>query len=276
MSDTDQIEVQSAAPESPVQKPKMKLWKKILLGVLIALVLIIFLLVLFLDILVEKAVPKVAGMALGTEMKIADFNSSLSGKVELKGLSIANPEGFSEDPAFELEKVYISLDVASLFGNEIVINEILVTGMTVNVEFDLLGGRTNLGTLQENLERNLPAPAPREEEPETEKSEDDESEPKKVIIDKLTIENNQIIVANVPIILAPIRMTEVGRGQSLSETVNDVFGAVVKATLETVGSATGAVTKGLKDLSGSVSDTLSEGGKSLQETTGKILDIFSK
>ena len=92
----------------------------------------------------------------------------------------------------------------------------------------------------------------------------------------IKVENNQIIVANVPIILAPIRMTEVGRGQSLSETVNDVFGAVVKATLETVGSATGAVTKGLKDLSGSVSDTLSEGGKSLQETTGKILDIFSK
>lgn len=276
MSDTNQIENQSAAPETQLKKPKMKLWKKILLGVLIALVLIIILLILLLDILVEKAVPKVAGMALGTEMKIADFNSSLSGKVELKGLSIANPEGFSDNPAFELETVYISLDTASLFGNEIVINEILVSGMTVNVEFDLLGGRTNLGTLQENLERNLPAPAPAEEESEPEKAQEDESEPKKVIIDKLTIENNQIILANVPIILAPIRMTEIGRGQSLSETVNDVFGAVVKATLETAGSAAGAVTKGLQDLSSGVTDTLSESGKALQETTGKILDIFTK
>ena len=248
-----------------------KRWKKVLSAVGLAVLLILAALFLFRDLFIPHVVPQVGSTVLGTKMEIENFSSSLlMGKVELRGLSIANPDGFSDDPAFFLDHVYISVFLPSLLTDEIVINEILISGMNVNVEFGLTG--TNLGKIQDNLKNNLPEPAekadqPKKADPDDRADSDAESAGKELIIDKLTIENNQITVANVPLLLAPIRMTEVGRGQSLNETVNDIFGAIVKATMETIQQSSEVTGKAIKDMG----QSLSGHGETLKD---KVLDLF--
>ena len=272
MSETQNVDnAASAATTSAKSAKPVKRWKKVLASIGLALLLIVAALFLFRDLFITYIVPQVGSAALGTKMEIENFSSSLlMGKVELRGLAIANPEGFSDEPAFFLDRVYISISLPSLLTDEIVINEIVVSGMNVNVEFSLTG--TNLGKIQENLKNNLPEPAEKSDRPEDDDADDQEEDGagKKLIIDQLTIENNQITFANVPLLLAPIRMTEVGRGKSLNETVNDVFGAIVKATLDTAKQSSAVTGKALQDMGKS----LSGHGETLKDAADKLLDVF--
>lgn len=83
------------------------------------------------------------------QLKNAKF-SLFSGNGELKGLTISNPLGFSENNAILMDKVNFNIDTTSLFSNNIVINYVKVD--TINVMYEVLENSSNIATILKNIE----------------------------------------------------------------------------------------------------------------------------
>ena len=254
--------------------------RKVVLWVLGVLVAVIALLLIFRDFYIPAVVSKAGTYALGTKVELKKFSSSLTGKIDIQGLSVANPEGYNNPNAFVLERVFVDISIPSLFSNEIIVHEILVTGMQVDLEAKL--NRTNLTDLQKNIESKLPAKSDKPAEKQ-EVSETDSAKPQKsVVIEKLDINNNYISFSNATlhlttkIPLVPISLKDIGRGQSIAETVNEILIRVLTSVFDACSSVGGALSNSLKDAGSALSDSAGKLGKGLSDAAGKLGDDLSK
>lgn len=138
--------------------------KKILIGLgilIVAVGLLVLLLVGHLDKIVKVAVERVGTNTLGTQVTLAGVDISLrSATGGLNGLTVANPEGFSEAHAFRLDQVSLDLDLTTVRSEEIVVESVVIDG--AHVVFEEKGGRINLQELLNNVDA-APAEGPAEE-----------------------------------------------------------------------------------------------------------------
>ncbi|GAA5316611.1 MAG: hypothetical protein AseanaTS_18150 [Candidatus Pelagadaptatus aseana] len=74
-----------------------------------------------------------------------------NGRGELKGLTVANPQGFSNANAFELGNIALQVDPGSLTEEVIVIDEITISGARLLAEMKGMG-QTNLQALLDNVQ----------------------------------------------------------------------------------------------------------------------------
>lgn len=128
---------------------------KILLGLVVAAIAIVAIVVVIglqnIDQLVKRGVEKVGPQVVGTAVHLEDVKISLTeGRGELFGLTIANPKGFSKANAFSLGEIALDIDTASLTGDVIVINEILISKAHLLAEQKGLT-ENNLQTLMDNV-----------------------------------------------------------------------------------------------------------------------------
>ena len=269
---------ETASAENCTKKCCCKKVKKVLLVIGAVLAVLIALTVIFRDLFIPFAVTNVGSFALGTEVKLKKFSSSLSGKVDIQGLTVANPAGYHNPYAFSLEQVYVDLSIPSLLTNEIVINEVLVTGMQIDLEAKL--NRTNLGELQKNVERLLPAKSGSSSAKESSSS--DSKAQKQLVIGKININNNVISFSNsalhftAKIPLVPISMTDVGKGQPIGETINDIFGKILTSVFDACSGAGAAIGDSLKDAGAVIGDSAKGLGKGISDAAGKLFKTFSK
>lgn len=257
----------------------------------IGLIAVIFaILLLFRDMYIPSLVSKAGTFVLGTKVELKKFSSSLSGKVDIQGLSIANPEGYTNAKAFVLDHVYVNVSMASLFTDDIVVKEILVTGMQVDLEAKL--NKTNLGELQDNVKRLVPVQTAEVSGNQNVSDESEDAAQKSVVIEKLNINNNSISFSNsmfhmttrVP--LVPINMENVGQGQTAAETFNEIFLKILTSVFDactSVGGALGDSVKGAgaaltdsaaaigKGVGTGLSDAAKGLGKGLSDSTEKLL-----
>ena len=145
----------------------MKL-RKIALGagvvVVVVLAAAVYFLLTSLDAIVERAIERYGSEITGTAVRVASVDISLSsGRGTVRGLSIANPEGFSSDPAFRLEEITLQIDVGSVTSSPIVVDEISIGAPTVLFEVNE-SGAANVDVIRRNAESGEPA-AGEEEEP---------------------------------------------------------------------------------------------------------------
>jgi hypothetical protein len=129
----------------------MKILVRILIG-LVALLLVLGLAAFFfLDSIVRGAVEKGGAHATGTQVTLdkADF-ALTSGKLDLGGLAIQNPEGFKQEPCFSAKTIHAAWQNGTIFSDELVIDEIALDGLTVNLE--RAGGRTNFGKILQHIQ----------------------------------------------------------------------------------------------------------------------------
>ena len=82
------------------------------------------LLFLFRDRIVEIAICRAGSVFTGTEVKLQEFSSDLSGQIRLKGFSVGNPQGYSTGNAIELNELFINVDLPSLFQKQKIIRQI--------------------------------------------------------------------------------------------------------------------------------------------------------
>ena len=249
---------------------KIALW---IAGIIIVIAAI---LLLFRDMYIPFVVSKAGTFALGTKVELKKFSSSLTGKVDIQGLSVANPEGYNNPNAFKLEHVYVDVSVLSLLSNEIVVREILVTGMQVDLEAKL--NRTNLGELKANVDRLVPQKSSADAESDT--ADTKEKSAKSVVIEKLNINNNFISLSNSMISmtsripLVPISMENVGKGQSVAETFNEIFIKILTSVFDACAGVGGALGDSVKNAGSALSDSASSIGKGLVDASGKIFKGF--
>ncbi len=117
-------------------------------GVLIAVVAVAaFVLLGQFGRLIEKALETHGPPVTGTSVALGSASVSVfSGEGELSGLRIGNPEGFSDDTAFDLGRIRIAVDPKSLTGDVIRIKTLVVDGPRLLAEFNAQG-RNNLNTI---------------------------------------------------------------------------------------------------------------------------------
>ena len=131
---------------------------KIIVGLLIAVIAVVAIVVVIglqnINKIVKTAVETVGPDVTKTEVRLAEVDIQLmQGRGELRGLTVANPQGFSRANAFSLGEIALQIDPASLTGDVIVINEIVITGAQLLAEHKNIKD-TNLQALFDNVSGN--------------------------------------------------------------------------------------------------------------------------
>ena len=215
--------------------------------------------------------PKVAG----TEVSVDGFNLNLfTGKAELTGLLVGNPEGYKTENAIKLKNVLIDFKTTSLLSDTIVINKILVDAPKITLEQNITGG-SNLKTIGENAaggkekaaEKKAKAKEKKAEEKAKEKAdakEGKEAKPgKKIVIEQFLLTDGKIKVsvagmqgfgATIP--LPTLEIKEIGKekgGASLTEVIQKILSSIINATTSAVTGAGGFAADKVKDVGGLLS-----------------------
>jgi uncharacterized protein involved in outer membrane biogenesis len=243
------------------------------LALLLAAVLLVF---VFLGQIVRTGVGTVLPKITGTPASIAHFSlNPLTGNLAIRDFAIGNPEGYKEKNIFVLKELKAGVDVGSLFSDRIVIREILVDGLQVNYETQVI--ESNLGRIRDNVaqyskkEEKEEAAAQSEEEP------GEKAPGKKIQIDDLRIVNGAVAVrtsvigvgAGATVPLPEIHLTGIGKeedGASTAEVAEEIFTALYQAIMRAVSSVGSINTDDIRSLG----DQATEGAKGLAEGIKKL------
>ncbi len=215
--------------------------KKVLIIVLIFIVLLVVaagVTFFSLNKIVRGAIVTLGGSATQTEVTVDQVSlSPFSGRGEVKGLSVGNPEGYANENAFTLNRVFIQIEPNSLFADTLVINEIRIEGPVVSIEQGLRGN--NITAIRRNVAEfteKLPAG---KEQPEAEAPAEAK---KKVVVERLLIQDGQVSLSStltrgkgVTLDFEPIEMTDIGKGDqvaTLGTVVAQILDAITRAAVE--------------------------------------------
>ncbi|MCE9508305.1 MAG: hypothetical protein K8R48_08365 [Alphaproteobacteria bacterium] len=224
--------------------------KKMVLVALGLLVIVGVVLFLNLGSVVKTAIETAGTQAAGTAVRVSGLNLSLADKkATLRGLTVANPQGFKTDDL--LKASAISVTVGDITDKVVTIKEIVVDGMTVAYELGPQG--TNFDAIQKNLKSSAPkTPAA------------GGSNAPGVIIERLRIIHAQVIPtiggAQAPVSLPDIVLNNIGSKsnpatptQVAAKVMNQVMSASSAAAMKSglaapLDEAVGKVKEGLKGI----------------------------
>jgi hypothetical protein len=240
--------------------------KKLAIGLAVLIVLFIGVLVFVagsLDAIVEAVIEEVGTETTQTRVEVGGVNISLTdAQGVVKGLSVANPAGFSGNKAISLGEIKLTLDANSLASDTVVIKEIRVSKPKVNYEFGK--GGSNFDQIKKNV-----AAAGKGS------SETAEGSGPKLIIEHLYINDGSIAVSSAltpgePIntALPNIHLKNIGK-KSGGATAGEVAKLVLTALTRNAGSAVGKLD--LSQLKG-VGDMLKDKPAGITEGVKEELD----
>lgn len=223
---------------------------------------------------VEKGIETVGPKITKTSVTLDGVSlSPFSGRGEIEGFVLGNPEGFKSESAIKVGKVTIEVDPNSVTSDVIVVKEIIVEAPEITYEASLITG-SNISRIQKNIEESTKVltgegeaePAPKEEE----------GEGKKIIINHFLVKNGKIRVVSKDLLgtgtvipLADVEQKDIGKdtgGLTAGEAASRTLGIVLSGVTQ-------AVTKSgqlLGDTGKTVGDTTKKVGETVGDTASKI------
>ncbi|MDF3130248.1 hypothetical protein P0Y35_13655 [Kiritimatiellaeota bacterium B1221] len=170
----------------------MKKFLFVVLMLLCVVVAIVFVFLQKLDGIVQNQIEVIGTETLGEQVTVGDVKIELkNGMGEIRGLEIANPEGFSDVNAFEMERIRLAIGVASISRNPLVLNEFVLEAPVVSLEIRE-DGSSNLDEILAHLrEQKKSDPEPPKPEAD-EKAEEDEKAPMFFVVNRLKIAGVQL------------------------------------------------------------------------------------
>lgn len=215
----------------------MKRWILIGGGLIILIIVVVFYFVLSsLDSLIIAAVEKYGSEITQTDVRLNEAEVSVtSGEGALRGLSVANPEGFKSENAFRLGEIGLKLDVGTVTADPIVIKEIVVSAPEVVYEVGPKGANLN------TIHRNINAYTAKEKAEEKRAPDGDEKkEGRKLVIENLYIRKGNIDIRStigqertMNTVLPDIHLTDIGKGKG-GATAGEVTDKIFEAILQKV------------------------------------------
>jgi len=212
--------------------------KKLLIGggvVLLVLAGFIWQVAANLDSIVAGVIEDVGSDVLKTKVSVAGVSISLKeGKATIKGLTIANPDGYSSANLFTMEGIEVDLDLRSLSSDVLVIESVLIQNPQIVFEGDETGG-SNMQALLDNIESTPGGDG-----------KDSGSDAFRMIIDRFEFSGGQI-KATTPLLpgettelkLPAIKMSDIGRSQGgvtaevvATEVTSELVSVVIEAALK--------------------------------------------
>jgi hypothetical protein len=210
----------------------MKVVLKLVLVVVVLLLAAVVGVLFYLDAIAKGAIERGATYALGVQTTLEEADVGvISGEFSMKGLNVANPEGFESDHFLQLGEGFVAVSMGSLRQETVQLPILSLT--TVNMSLEKKGGQSNYKVILANLKRL--------ESGEKEAEETGEQKPgkqfviKEVVISDVNVEVDLFGVggdlnrARVPI--DEIRLTNVGTDGADTSEVTDV---IIKAILAAV------------------------------------------
>jgi hypothetical protein len=211
----------------------MKVVLKLVLVVVVLLVAVVIAVALYLDAIAKGAIEKGATYALGVRTTLDEADVGvISGEFSMRGLNVANPEGFQSDHFLQLGEGYVDVSMGSLRQDTVQLP--LLTLTTVSMTLEKKGGESNYKVILDNLKRF--------ESGEPQEPGDGPKEPGKqfviqeVVISDINVEvdlfgvGGELNRARVPI--DEIRLTNVGTdGADTSEVTNVIIKAIMAAVM---------------------------------------------
>ena len=105
------------------------------------------------DSIVKNGIERYGTDVCGTKVSVGSVDISLkSGRGTIRGLRVANPDGFSHDSVVELGDAIVAIDIGSINRDPIVITEIRVKSPLVSAEVDEKLG-TNIGKIRGHVQQ---------------------------------------------------------------------------------------------------------------------------
>jgi hypothetical protein len=245
-------------------------WYLIPVAIVALLLVAVVLLFAFLGHLAKAGVATVLPKITGTPAAMGHFGlNPLTGNLVVRDFTIGNPEGYREEHAFRLGELKVTVDVASLFSERIVIREILVDGLQVSYETKLT--ESNISRIKRNVEAFSQKEQKEEAARPAEGAEEASGKPvKKVQIDDLRLQHGTVafhagmagLGAGSRLPLPDIHLTGIGKepdGATTGEVAEEIFTALYQAIMRAVANAGNIRTDDLK----AVGDGVKEGADSL-------------
>lgn len=212
----------------------MKKKSKAILGVAIVLLLLIaggvWYLYFNLNTIVARIIVNVGSEATQTKVSVGGlFIDIQDGVARIDRLTVANPDGFSDQPAIALENLEIELDPMETMSDPAVIQRVVVDGAQVLVEQE--GSRNNLKTILASIERQA------SERPAG------EADGKKLIIERfeLTDASAALFIPQLDerhqVQMPGIVLDDIGRaanGATAASVAHQVLGPVIRRALESI------------------------------------------
>jgi len=263
-----------------------KLLKRILsgLGIFAAvLVVAIVFAFIFIDSLVKNAIEKGAPRLLGCKASVEKVSvKPFSGRVLVKNLKIASPEGYVEPEMFAIDEFRLKVDVRSVLKKNtepVIINEVIIYGP--KIAYEVVNGKPNFEKITERF--------PKSEKEETPK--DAKKPGRKVIIDLVEFRDGQVNVRagytlgyGIPLPLPGLKLTDIGRasgGVTAVQAVGSILGSLASSVTELVSSSAKYLTdqakglaEGALDAGKAVLDAGKDAGKAALEAGKKIKGLF--
>ena len=224
----------------------MKLLRILLLsvgGLILLLLIIAFAIFMYVDSLAKQGIERGGTYALGVTTRVQNVDIGLiRGRVEIEGLQVANPTGYTAPHFMRMENGRTEIALRTLRQDVIRIPQLRLSDLELVLERKP-GEKANYQVILDNLEK---LKGPQKPEPSPEKPEG-----KKVIVDELILRNITVHVdmmrgegaigqavgqlARVTVPIEEIRLTEVGQTGSgvagSGVTLGELAGIVVQAVL---------------------------------------------
>lgn len=214
--------------------------KKILigLGVLVVVVAVgVYVFLGSLNDIVRAAVEKVGSDMTQTNVTLNEVDIELtSGKGALRGFSVTNPSGFSDDDAFKFDEVSVELDIATVRSDPVVIKEIVIQGPNVVYEFGD-DGSSNLDRLNQNVQSKTGSGGG---------SSGKSGDTPNIVIENVYLRDGTVSVIapllneKMSVPLPTIHLTDIGKegkGATPEEIADQVMAAVLKGAQDAVAQA---------------------------------------
>lgn len=242
--------------------------KKLLitLGSIVGILLVAYIgLSFFLGSVVKAGVNSFAPQLTQTTVELKGAHiSPFTGSGSLTGLTIGNPEGWSENNAVSLGKIHMDVQPFSIFGDHIIINEIIIDQPEFLYETKIIA--SNIKDLLKNIEEFTGSGG---EDPATKSG-----EPIKFVVKKFRLTNGKarlgVGAGAIPIPLPPISMDDLGvkeggitPDQLAVAVMQNILGGIVSATGKAALKVGGTVGAGAADAAGSAAKKTGEGLKKL-------------
>jgi len=233
-------------------KTAIKIIAVLVVLLIVGIVGVVFLGLSQIDRIAKEAIERggTYAMQVDTTVETVDVNLT-AGTATMNGLNIANPNGFDTDHFINLGDSSASVNIETINSDTIVMPEITLSG--IDVILDKGGNPSNYNTILNSLKRF---------ESKEEATPDSAQPGKKLVIDRLLLENINIRVANMPglslavgdvaVNIPEIELRDVGKEESM--TTSEVINLVVKTVLAAAVEAGGGIIPG---------DVLSELGNGL-------------
>jgi hypothetical protein len=244
------------------KKEEIRMIKK-LLGTLLVLIIaagVVF--YFYYEAAITSAIEIAGSRALGTPIVVTGVSlSPLSGKGSIRGLSVANPEGFEAPYAIELGELALEINVDTLFSDVIEISSILVQEAHITYETTLVND--NIRTLLRNI--------PTSEGAAVAATQEGPSSTKVIIRDFQMVDLQitlQTAIAAAPLSLPDLHLTDIGDQNNAVTAAEAVRQILVALNTSLVSSNV----RNFDTIKEGVQNQLQEGIQKVEENTAEVTD----